>query len=232
MTEPGSKRGRARDAEKTRKAILDAAEAVFAEHGFGRARVDAIAQAADYNKSLIGQYFGDKLGLYVEVLKRIDREITELQTRFAPLLEDESMASDAQRFRTFLETGIGALFDYLLEHPRFMRMLTWEMAEGWQTYAKIAHLLNIEDIDRFETLFQPLQSARLLRPGFNPILQLTMIMQICQAYLASLPLYQMILPGEDVSSAAALADAREYIINFVIHGIMVDPPEKPGRGKP
>jgi TetR/AcrR family transcriptional regulator len=59
-----------------------------------------------------------------------------------------------------------------------------------------------------------------------------MIMQICQAYLASLPLYQMILPGEDVSSAAALARAREYIVDFVIHGIMVDPPEKPGRGKP
>jgi len=227
MSEPGRSRG-----EKTRETILNAAETVFAEHGYDGARVDTIAEVSGFNKTLIFRYFGDKLGLYAEVLRRVNREINELQTRLASMLEDETIASNAQRFRTFLETGIGALFDYLLEHPRFMRMLTWEMAEGWQTYAKIAQLLKIEDIDQFETLFQPIQSAGLLRSGFNPILQLTMIMQICQAYLASLPLYQMILPGEDVSSAAALARAREYIIDFVIHGIMVDPPKKPGRGKP
>ena len=217
MSESRSRRG-----EKTREAILTAAEAVFAEHGFDGARIDAIADVSGYNKTLIFRYFGDKLGLYAEVLKRVDRGINELQARLAPVLEDETIISDAQRFRNFLEIGVGALFDYLLEHPRFMRMLTWEMAEGWQTYAKITELLKIDDIDQFETLFQPMQSAGLLRSGFNPILQLTMIMQICQSYLASLPLYQMILPGEDFSSAAALARAREYIIDFVVHGIVVD----------
>ena len=221
VTESGSRRG-----EKTREAILTAAEAVFAEHGFDGARIDAIAEVSGYNKTLIFRYFGDKLGLYAEVLKRVDRGINELQARFAPVLEDETIVSDAQRVRNFLEIGIGALFDYLLEHPRFMRMLTWEMAEGWQTYAKITQLLKIDDINQFETLFRPIQRAGPLRSGLNPILQLTMIMQICQSYLASLPLYQMILPGEDVSSAAALARAREYIVDFVVHGIMVDTSEK------
>ena len=221
MRESGSRRG-----EKTREAILTAAEAVFAEHGFDGARIDAIAEVSGYNKTLIFRYFGDKLGLYAEVLKRVDKGINELQARFAPVLEDETIVSDAQRVRNFLEIGIGALFDYLLEHPRFMRMLTWEMAEGWQTYAKITQLLKIDDINQFETLFRPIQRAGLLRSGLNPILQLTMIMQICQSYLAFLPLYQMILPGEDVSSAAALARGREYIIDFVVHGIMVDTSEK------
>ncbi len=218
MPEPARRRG-----EKTREAILNAAEIVFAEHGYDGARIDTIAEVSCFNKTLIFRYFGDKLGLYAEVLRRVDREINELQTRLTPMLEDETITSNAQRFRTFLETGIGVLFDYLLEHPRFLRMLTWEMAEGWQTYAKIAQLLNIEDIDQFETLFQPLQSAGLLRPSFNLIIQLTMVMQICQVYLASLPLYQMILPGEDVSSAAALARAREYIVDFVVQGILFDP---------
>jgi AcrR family transcriptional regulator len=218
MAVSGSRRG-----EKTREAILTAAEVVFAEHGFDGARIDTIAEFSGYNKTLIFRYFGDKFGLYAEVLKRVDRGINELQARFAPVLEDETITSDAQRVRSLLEIGIGALFDYLLEHPRFMRMLTWEMAEGWQTYAKITRLLKIDDISQFETLFQPMLSAGLLRSGLNPILQLTLIMQICQSYLASLPLYQMILPGEDVSSADALARAREYIVDFVVHGIMVDP---------
>jgi len=218
MSEPGSRRG-----EKTREAILTAAESIFAEHGFDGARIDTIAEVSGYNKTLIFRYFGDKFGLYAEVLKRVDRGMNELQARLAPMLEDETIVSDAQRFRVFLETGIGALFDYLLEHPNFMRMLTWEMAEGWQTYAKITQLLKIDDINQFATLFQPMQSAGLLRSGLNPILQLTMIMQICQSYLTSLPLYQMMLPGEDISSADALARAREYIVDFVIDGIMIDP---------
>ena len=74
MSESGSKRGRGRDAEKTREVILDAAEAAFAEHGFAGSRMDAIASVSGYNISLLFQYFGDKLGLYVQVLKRIDRQ--------------------------------------------------------------------------------------------------------------------------------------------------------------
>ena len=63
MSEPDSRRGRAHDAQAAREAILNAAEAVFAEHGFDGARIDAIAALAGYNKSLIFQYFDDKLGL-------------------------------------------------------------------------------------------------------------------------------------------------------------------------
>jgi TetR/AcrR family transcriptional regulator len=221
MAEPASKRGRARDAEKTRQAILDAAEAVFAELGFGRARVDAIAQAADYNKSLIGQYFGDKLGLYVEVLKRIDREITALRARFAPMLEDETIASDEGRLKVFLETMVGALFDYLLDHPRFLRILSWEMAEGWQTYAQLVPQLHLEESDQFETLFRPAQRAGLLRADLSLLIQMTLVLQICHSYLAFLPLYQLLLPGEDVSSARALARGRAYLVALMVQGMLV-----------
>src|SRR5579883_2677374 len=80
MSEPGSsRRGRTHDAEGAKEAILNAAEEVFAEHGFDGARIDAIAAKAGYNKSLIFQYFGDKLNLYAEITKRADREMAELQ---------------------------------------------------------------------------------------------------------------------------------------------------------
>ena len=226
MSEPEPRRGRKHNAKGTREAILNAAEAVFAEHGFDGARFDAIAQASGYNKSLIGLYFGDKLGLYTEVLKRANRELIELRAHMlAPLLKDETITTNAHTFKVFLETVVQSLFDYLLEHPRFVRMLLWEMAEGWQTYAKIVPQLNTDDLDRLETLFHKVRSAGLLRSGFVPVVQLTMAMQICQSYLAFLPLYQMFLPGEDLSSAAALARGREYIVAFVVAGMMVDLPE-------
>ena len=224
--EPGNRRGRAHDAEGAREAILNAAEAVFAEHGFDGARIDAIAASAGYNKSLIFQYFDDKLGLYAEVNKRIDRDMSKLETRIlTPLLADETIASDAHRFRTFLETAIGALFDYLLEHPHLIRIILWEQAEGWQTYAKILSQFETENIDQLRTLFSKAWSAGLLRSNFDPLIQLVLAEQLCWSYLASIPLYQMILTGEDLSSAAALARAREYIVAFIVAGMMVDPPE-------
>ena len=226
MSEPGSRRGRVHDAEGAREAILNAAETVFAEHGFDGARVDAIAAVAGYNKSLIFQYFGDKLNLYAEVLKRADRETLILQENvLGPLLEDETIASNAHRFKALLETTVQTLFDYLIEHPRLMRILLWEQAEGWQTYAKIASRFETEDVEQFEKLFSKARSVGLMRSDFDPAIQLTMALQICLSYIAFVPLYQMLLPSEDFSSADALKKARDYIVTLVVSGMMVDPHE-------
>ncbi|HVB21660.1 MAG TPA: TetR/AcrR family transcriptional regulator [Ktedonobacteraceae bacterium] len=230
MSEPGSRRsgqGRVHDAEGTRTAILDAAEEVFAENGFDGARIDVIAAKSGYNKSLIFHYFGDKLGLYAEVLKRADRDTTELQARvLIPMLADEAIASDAQRFRSLLETTVTILFDYLVDHPRLMRILLWEQAEGWQTYAKIASQFDTADIQQFEALFRVARKAGLLRSDINPVLQLTIALQICLSYLSFIPMYQLLLPDEDFSSTKALERVREQLVKFVVAGMMVDLPEK------
>ena len=153
-------------AEKTRTAILDAAETVFAEHGFDGARIDAIAAASGHNKTLIFRYFGDKLNLYAEVLKRVDKQAGEpLMQLIEPLLGDETLLSDAHRFREFLKAALGTFFDYMTAHPRIMRMILWEHAEGWQTYVKVASLFEIEGFDRFD----PGEYVRGGRCPFQPV---------------------------------------------------------------
>jgi TetR/AcrR family transcriptional regulator len=219
MSEPGKRRG-----EQTREAILTAAEAVFAEHGFDGARIDTIADVSGYNKTLIFRYFGDKLGLYAAVLKRIDRQAIELQAQLlGPLLADKTIVSDAHRFRAFLTTAIGVFFDFMVEHPRVMRMLLWEHAEGWQTYARIASLFEIEGLEQLEALFSGAQKAGLLRSDRDPFVLFLLAEQVCWSFPTSLPFYQMILPNKDFSSAEALARAREQIIEFIVSGILVDP---------
>lgn len=54
---------RQRDADRSRRLILDAAVAEFAEKGFAGARVSEIAARAGVNKQLISYYFGGKDGL-------------------------------------------------------------------------------------------------------------------------------------------------------------------------
>jgi TetR/AcrR family transcriptional regulator len=225
MAQSASKRERTRDAKLARQLILDAAEAVFAQHGFDGARIDAIAKASGYNISLLFQYFGDKLGLYTEVLKRTDRDLTALQARvLAPLLAPGAGVMPAQSFRTFLAGVVQTMFDYLLDHPQFLRILTWEMAEGWQTYQRIVSHLQSDDRERFERVFQQAEQAGLLRSSFTPLIELAMITPICQSYLAYLPLYQVMLPEEDVSSKPALERAREHLVRFIVAGMLVDPP--------
>lgn len=224
MSEPGSRRGRAHDAEGTREAILNAAEEVFAEHGFDGARIDTIAETAGYNKSLIFHYYGDKLGLYTAVLMRIDQQGTELQARIiGPLLTDVGLTSDASKFRTFLGAIIRLIFDLLIENPRMTRMLAWEAAEGWQTYRKIASQFNTEDAKLFKGLLSQAKDAGVIRVGIDPAMVFSIAYTTCISYLNSIPFLEMTFSEEDFSSQEALIRAREIIVEFVIHGIMTDP---------
>lgn len=58
-----------RDAE-TRERLLDAAARLFADRGFRRVTVREICQTARANVASVNYHFGDKLGLYREVLQR------------------------------------------------------------------------------------------------------------------------------------------------------------------
>src|SRR5260221_8324001 len=113
MVEPERKRGRTHDAEGSRQAILNAAEEVFAEHGFDGARIDAIAAVSGYNKSLIFQFFDDKLGLYAVIIRRLDAQTQELQAQVLVSLRDDETIFSPDRFKALLRTYLNAYFDYL-----------------------------------------------------------------------------------------------------------------------
>ena len=224
MMETRRKRGRERvyDAQSTRNAILSAAETLFAERGFDGTSVDAIASQAGYNKSLLFQYFGDKLGIYNQVLKCSDQEMdTLIRHAFSPMvlrLANERVDLQAEEFKEFLATMVRSIFDYLLEHPRLLRILTWEMAAGWHTFTQIAS--QFEPQERVQPLFEIAREAGLLRSDFVPTIQFMMLIPWCQFYLGYLPIYQRLVQDEDLASAPRLADAREYLVDFIVAGMM------------
>lgn len=224
MDQPGDRARRPRDAQKTREAILAAAETVFARHGFDGARVEAIAKTSGYNTSLLFRYFGDKAGLYKAVLQRANREMGQLLEGLLPPLAATPASADL--FRTFLAEMVRTVFDYLLEHPRFGRILTWEMAAGWQTYVRSARL-RTEDLAPFAEVLNRARGAGVLRSGYAPLIQMSLIVQMCQSYLAYLPLYRELFPGEDLSSDRALDQTRGFLVDLVVAGLTTDAGEKP-----
>ncbi|MFZ0963980.1 MAG: TetR/AcrR family transcriptional regulator [Terriglobia bacterium] len=224
MDDLGSKRGRTHNAENAREAILDAAEAAFAEHGFDGARVDAIAATAGYNKSLIFQYFKDKLGLYAQVIRRADDQTREMQNEALSALPADK-TPDAGQVRIRLANFLGRYFDFLAGHPRILRIFMWEMAEGWQTFSKIVSQRDFDDVDQLAPVLGWLQKAGLLRSEINPIFQMTLATLVCHVNLAILPIQKVFLPGVDLSSPAALERIRAFAIDFILQGLLLAPSE-------
>jgi TetR/AcrR family transcriptional regulator len=94
-----------RNPDQTRKRILEAALKEFSRYGFAGARVDVIARAARINKRMLYHYFGDKDGLFREVLRQ---KMSERKASMAHAPENlwealpalaELMASDADWIR-------------------------------------------------------------------------------------------------------------------------------------
>jgi TetR/AcrR family transcriptional regulator len=222
---PARKRGRMHDAEATREAILDAAEELFAKHGFDGARIDDIAEKSGYNKSLIFQYFDDKLGLYAAVVRRADEQTRVMQDKALIDLRDENVMHSPTQLRELMSDYVGQYFDYLVEHPNVMRIFNWEMAEGWQTFAKILTHRDYEDVETFTPIFQKLQNAGMLRSKVDPILQFSSALFTSHVYLGILPLYKVLIPERDFMSPDQLRLAREFVIEFIVNGFLTVPVE-------
>ncbi len=102
-----------RDAEATKKRILEAAVAEFAQHGFSGARIDRVASAANANKSLIYTYYGSKDQLFDAVLEAAIGDLHES----VPFTPDDLPAFGAR------------LFDFLVAHPVEIRIDAWRRLE-------------------------------------------------------------------------------------------------------
>ncbi len=114
---PVTSKGRPRDAEQTRKRILDAATVEFARKGLGGARVDAIALRSKSNKRMIYHYFGSKDRLFKEVIEAAYVGIrTAEQKLHLTELEPEEAISTLVRFT----------WNYYLQHPEFLTLVNSE----------------------------------------------------------------------------------------------------------
>ncbi|WP_031515892.1 TetR/AcrR family transcriptional regulator [Streptomyces sp. NRRL F-5123] len=103
----------ARDAEATRRRLLDAATAEFAAYGIAGARVDRIAAEARSNKAQIYHYYGSKDGLFDAVFDEMCR-----QTLDAVPIDPANLPEYA-----------GRLHDSYVERPWVQRLATWYRLE-------------------------------------------------------------------------------------------------------
>ncbi|HSA50977.1 MAG TPA: TetR family transcriptional regulator [Yinghuangia sp.] len=64
-----AQRPRRRDAAASRKALLDAARALFGERGYDRTTLRDIGERAGVDAALVARYYGNKAGLYLAAIE-------------------------------------------------------------------------------------------------------------------------------------------------------------------
>jgi TetR/AcrR family transcriptional regulator len=118
-----------RDADRSRAAILDAAERLFAQHGLDGTSLGDIGAAARLSRGTPGYFFGSKEGLYVAVLERIFSERqAATEEAFGALTAWVSEGSGS--LEPALKRAVEGYLAFLLDRPAFVRLLQREDLSG------------------------------------------------------------------------------------------------------
>jgi len=102
-----------RDKDRRQRSLIEAATAVFAEHGYDAATTRAVAERAGCSEGLIHRYFGGKRGLLLAVMEAKAGEVLD---QFSAALPDRDNVQDD------IEQVLLWPLDILWEHRDFMRV--------------------------------------------------------------------------------------------------------------
>lgn len=126
-----------RDAERSRAAILAAAERLFARNGFEGASLSEIGAEAGLSRGAPSYFFGSKEQLYAEVLAAAFAARQEATGRaFEPVLAWCAGSDGADGLRGALTRAATGYLTYLAEHPSFVALIMREeLDEGGRLLA-------------------------------------------------------------------------------------------------
>lgn len=114
-----------RSGAHTRAVVLDAAERLFAVHGYRGTSLEEIGREAGLSRGTPGYFFGSKERLYGQVLARI-------LVRAQAALATASTRIDAvdTPVRDLVEELVTAHIGLLAAEPALVRLIQWETLEG------------------------------------------------------------------------------------------------------
>jgi TetR/AcrR family transcriptional regulator len=126
---------RVRNPDRSRAAILDAAEQLFAEHGYDATSLTQVGAAAGVSRGTPGYFFRSKAELYQAVLDRSFAEVRDAvrEGRARALASNESA-------ETILAGAVSDYFDFLAARPNFVRLIEREALSGTRLPHGLSHL--------------------------------------------------------------------------------------------
>jgi AcrR family transcriptional regulator len=119
-----------RDADRSREAILAAAEELFADHGFDGVSLSEIAAAAGLSRGTPSYFFESKANLYRAVLEGAFRDREEAARQACRPLVVWADSDAGTSIRRPLTEAVDGYLDFLLRHPSFLKLIQREELAG------------------------------------------------------------------------------------------------------
>ncbi len=186
----------ARNPQQTQQRILEAALQEFAAKGFAGARVDVIARRASINKRMLYHYFGDKEGLFREVMRR---KIDERSAWLASAPEDPVEL-------------LPAWFQSACRDPEWIQLLEWEALQ-WGEGKVIDEERRLEAVEKALERIRRQQSAGLLDPTLDAgHLLLTMV--AITSFPLAFPQLARFVTGLSISNEEFRKQREEFLRRF------------------
>jgi AcrR family transcriptional regulator len=203
---------RSRDADRTREQILRAAMTEFAGHGFGGARMEAIAERSGVDKKLIYYYFAGKDELFLAVLEQTYADIRAAERELHLEASDPLQA---------IRALVAFTWHYYLAHPEFLALLNSENMHraGHLKRSRRIRQMNSPLIDVLAEVLARGEKSGELRPGIDPMQLYISIAGLAYFYLSNNHTLAAIFGRELMTPAARderLAHMGDVILGYVL----------------
>lgn len=201
---------RERNAARTRAAILDAAELLFAERGYAATSLSDVGAHAGVSRGTPGYFFGSKPELYRAVLERSFDEV-----RSAVRSGRERALASGRSPEEILGGAVAEYFDFLAAHPRFVRLIERAALGGEDLPADVPPAL---------AAGQEALAAIGAEVGLDPTPSgeaaqlLLSIISLCWFPVVHADTVVRAV-GVDLSSGARLEQRKQHVVALVIHGL-------------
>ncbi|MEH7876188.1 TetR family transcriptional regulator [Rhizobium laguerreae] len=200
-----------RDPERTREAILQAAMGEIVAHGLGGARIDKIAERSGSNKRMIYHYFGDKEGLYVEVL---DHALDKMRVAEGALQLDDCSPVEG------VEVIVHFVWRYFLQNPEIISLLETENLQRARYLRASANgrLVNHQLVGKLSKLIERGRSEARFPADISSLNVFLTIFSLCFFYLSNRYTLSTIF-NKDLEDPGTLAHWEDHIVHVVLQSL-------------
>ena len=198
-----------RNPDRSRAAILDAAETLFAEKGYDATSLHDVGAAAGVSRGTPGYFFGSKADLYRAVLDRMFGEVREAVRSGRA----RAMANPHDP-ESILAGAVSDYFDFLAARPNFVRLIEREALNGSALLSGADHLTAGQEALAAISAELGLDD----RPSGDVAQLLLSIISLCWFHLIHA---RTVAPavGVALDRPGDLERRKRHIIDLVLHGI-------------
>ncbi|HEX5963290.1 MAG TPA: TetR/AcrR family transcriptional regulator [Gemmatimonadales bacterium] len=200
---------RVRDADRSRAAILDAAERLFADKGYDATSLNEVGKVAGVSRATPGYFFGSKSDLYQAVLDRCFAEVRE-----AVRAGRARALASAQSPDTILAGAVSDYFDFLAARPNFIRLIEREALNGGRLPEGVSHLSAGQEALAAISAELGLDDA----PSGDAAQLLLSIIALCWFPLIHAATVAPAV-GVGLEDAEDLERRKRHVISLVLHGL-------------